>query len=156
MDFDKVLRLFRALNLEAVDYVVFGALALTAHGIVRATVDVDLFVRPTTDNVERLRRAFGRLWHDPHIEEITADDLAGAYPAIQYGPPDESFTIDILSRLGEAFRFDDLDSEIVMMEDVPVRVVTPLTLYRMKRDTVRTKDRADAEALNARFRFEER
>jgi hypothetical protein len=30
-------------------------------------------------------------------------------------------------------------------------VVTPRTLYRMKRDTTRLKDRADAEMLKRRF-----
>jgi len=95
------------------------------------------------------------VWNDSHIDEITAGDLAGDYPAIQYGPPAEEITIDILSRLGEAFHFEDLDSEIVMMEGVPVRVVTPLVLYRMKRSTVRPKDRADAEMLRQKFGFEE-
>jgi hypothetical protein len=155
MDFDKVLALFRALNLETVEYVVFGALALNAHGIVRATVDVDLFVRPTHDNVARLKRALRQVWQDPQIDEITADDLAGAYPAIQYGPPGEQLTIDLVARLGEAFGFDDLESQIVDMEGVPVRVVTPSMLYRMKRNTVRAKDRADAEALRLKFGLEE-
>jgi nucleotidyltransferase AbiEii toxin of type IV toxin-antitoxin system len=155
MDFDKVLALFRALNLEEVDYIVFGALALNAHGIVRTTVDVDLFIRPTRENVDRLKRALRRVWDDPHLEEITAADLAGDYPAIQYGPPGEQLTIDLVARLGEAFRFEDLEWQTVPIEDVPVRVVTPFTLYRMKRDTVRTKDRADAEALRLKFGFEE-
>jgi hypothetical protein len=34
-----------------------------------------------------------------------------------------------------------------------VSVVTPRTLYRMKRDSVRAKDRGDAEALRARFKL---
>ena len=155
MDFDKVLALFRALNVESVEYIVFGALALNAHGIVRATVDVDLFVRPTADNVERLKRALREVWKDPQIDEITARDLAGDYPAIQYGPPDEQLTIDLVARLGDAFAFDDLESQIVELEGVPVRVVTPSMLYRMKRDTVRAKDRADAEALGLKFDLEE-
>jgi hypothetical protein len=36
-----------------------------------------------------------------------------------------------------------------------VSVVSPRTLYRMKRDTVRLKDRADAELLKARFNLDE-
>jgi hypothetical protein len=32
-----------------------------------------------------------------------------------------------------------------------VNVVTPRTLYRMKKDTVRAKHRADAEELRRRF-----
>lgn len=39
--------------------------------------------------------------------------------------------------------------------DQQVTVVTPRTLYRMKRDTIRLKDRADAELLKQRFKLEE-
>ncbi len=155
MDFEKVLALFRAMNDQKVDYVVFGGIALGAHGIVRATVDVDLFVDPAPDNIARLRSALRSVWDDPEIEQITAEDLGGSYPAIQYGPPEEEFTIDLLSRLGEAYRYDDLESEIVLIGDVPIRVVTAKTLYEMKRDTVRPKDRSDAKALRTRFGFED-
>ena len=61
---------------------------------------------------------------------------------------------DILTRLGEAFAFDDLDTERKSVDGVPVTVVTARTLYRMKKDTVRLKDRADAELLRQRFHFE--
>ena len=39
---------------------------------------------------------------------------------------------------------------------VEVSVVTPETLWRMKRDTVRLKDKGDAERLAIRFGFEEK
>ena len=156
MDFDRALELFRALGDEGVEYAVFGALALSAHGIVRATVDADVFIRPTESNLAALRRALRRLWpEDASIDEITAEDLAGDYPAVRYVPPDGELTIDIVSRLGEAFAFDDLETELITLERVPVRVVTARMLYRMKRDTLRAKDRADAEALKRAFGFEE-
>jgi hypothetical protein len=40
-------------------------------------------------------------------------------------------------------------------EELTVTVVTPRTLYRMKRDTVRPKDRADAAAIRQHFRIDE-
>ena len=43
----------------------------------------------------------------------------------------------------------------VTRDDFPVRVATPLTLYRMKKNTTRARDRADAEDLRARFGFKE-
>lgn len=156
MDFDRALELFRALGDEGVEYAVFGALALSAHGIVRATVDANVFVRPTEPNLAALRRALRRLWpEDASIDEITAEDLAGDYPAVRYVPPEGELTIDIVSRLGEAFAFDDLETELITLEGVPVRVVTARMLYRMKRHTLRAKDRADAEALERAFGFKE-
>ena len=41
----------------------------------------------------------------------------------------------------------------MMVEGVPVRVATPATLYRMKKDTLRPIDRADAAALREKFRL---
>lgn len=155
MDFDKFLELLRALAREGVDYVLVGAVALGLHGLVRATEDVDLFIRPDGENVERLKRALRSVWDDPDIAGITAQDLAGEYPAIRYGPPGEGFVIDLLSRLGSAFAFEDVEAETLTLEGVPVRVATPATLYRMKKGTVRPIDRADAAALKEKFRIPE-
>ena len=73
----------------------------------------------------------------------------------RYIPPQGAFPIDLLTRLGEAFAFDDLEVIRVPFEDLSVSVVSPRTLYRMKRDTVRMKDRADAELLRERFGIED-
>ena len=154
IDLDRLLPLVRALNREGVEYSVVGAVALGLHGLARATEDVDLFVRPTPDNVARLRRALSAVWSDPDIDSIVASDLAGDYPVIRYGPPDGSFTLDLLSRLGERFGYDDIESVTVELEGEPVRAATPRMLYVMKRDTVRPQDHADAAALRRAFDLE--
>ena len=151
VDYDAIKRILAALEREAVRYVVFGAAALNFHGIARFTEDLDLFVAPDHDNVARLRRALHSVFDDPHIDDISADDLMGEYPAIQYIPPVGTFHLDILSRLGTAFQFDDLEGLRIPFEDLTISVASPWTLYRMKRDTVRLKDKADAELLKQRF-----
>jgi len=108
-------------------------------------------VAPEVANIDRLRAALRSVIDDPEIDLITAADLLGDYPAVQYVPPDGTFHIDILTRLGDAFAFADLDIERVAFDGLTVWVVTPRGLYAMKRDTVRLKDRADAEALKERF-----
>jgi len=72
---------------------------------------------------------------------------------MQYGPPGVDFTIDIVSRLGDAFRFEDLEVQRVRAGTVTITVVTPETLYRMKRDTIRLRDRDDAQRLAKAFGF---
>jgi hypothetical protein len=151
MRLDDVLAVLEALERRGVRYAVFGGLAMAAHGFDRATRDLDLFVASDSDNVELLRRSLADVFDDPDIAQITADDLGGDYPAIQYGPPRVDFTIDIVSRLGDAFRFDDLEIERVSVGSVEIAVVTPATLYRMKRDTVRPRDRDDAQRLAQAF-----
>jgi len=151
----ELLRILAALHEGGVEYVLIGGAALNVHGLVRATQDVDLFIPPERENVERLKQALRSLWDDPHIDEISADDLLGDYPAVRYGPPVGNVFLDILTRLGEAVRYEDLEAEEVVLEDTPVRVATPRTLYRLKRDTVRPIDRADALALRETFDVED-
>ncbi len=127
---------------------------MALHGLPRATADVDLFVEATPDNVDRLKRALHEVWDDPHIDEISAEDLCGEYPALRYYPP-SGFFLDIVTRLGTAFTWQDLEIEEKSFEGVPVRVVSPRTLWRMKRATVRPGDRLDAALLARRFGFVE-
>lgn len=155
MDFDVLKRVLAALEARGVRYAIFGAIALNLHGLARATEDLDLFVEAEASNIGRLRQALRDVIDDPDIEGITAEDLLGDYPAIQYFPPDGGFHIDILTRLGDAFRFADLETERVPYEDLTVTVVTPRMLYRMKRDTVRLKDKADAAAIRQQFDLDE-
>jgi hypothetical protein len=155
VDYDSTHKVLAALEREGARYVVFGAAALNLHGLARFTEDLDLFIAPEPDNIERVKRALHSVFNDPHIDEITADDLLGEYPAVQYVPPDGTFHVDILTRLGEAFAFDDLEVVRLPFEGLTVSVASPATLYRMKRDTVRLKDKADAELLKRRFNLSE-
>jgi hypothetical protein len=153
MEFEVLLRLLAALQRESVEYALVGGVALNLHGIIRVTEDVDFFIRPTADNVDRLKRALRSVWNDPEIDEIRAEDLAGQYPTVRYGPPGEDFVIDLLASLGEAFQFDDIETETVSTHDVDVRIATPRMLYRMKRDTIRPIDHADAAMLRDKFKL---
>jgi len=152
MDFGRFLDVIRAFERARVDYVLVGGVAVNLHGIVRATEDIDFFVREDPENVERLKTALRSLWDDPEIDEISAEDFA-TYPTLRYGPPGEELVIDILTRLGTAFRFEDLEAETLSIEGVTVRVATPATMVRMKRGTLRPVDQGDAAALARLFRI---
>lgn len=155
MDFDKVIAVLSALDRCEVRYVLVGGVAVNLHGLGRTTQDLDLFLETDAENIDRLKRALSAVFDDPSIEEISADDLAGAYPTVRYVPPDQAFVIDLLGRLGEVFAFDDLEAADMEVEGVRVRVATPATLYRMKKDTLRPVDRMDAEALRRKFGLED-
>jgi hypothetical protein len=156
VNIEEARRILAAFERESVRYVLIGSMAMAAQGLIRATRDMDFFVAPDEDNVERLRRALKSLYeNDPNVDAITSGDLSGDYPAVEYTPPRGDYSLDILSRLGEAFRFEDLEWEVVVLDGVPVRVATPRMLYRMKKDTVRPQDRLDAQALRERFGLSE-
>jgi len=152
MDRDEMLRVLRAFEVEGLEYVLIGATAMGFHGLVRATEDVDLFVRATPENVDRLRRAFRAAYaNDPNVDEIRAEDLLGDYPSLRYYPPSGDLYFDVMTRLGEAASFDTVEAEIKQVEGIRVRVATPAALYRLKQGTVRPLDRSDAAALRQRF-----
>ena len=153
MNYEAVREVMTALEREKVQYVVFGAVAINLLGLARATEDLDIFVAPDRENIERLKSALRSVFDDPSIEEIKAEDLLGEYPAVQYVPPDGTFYIDILTRLGEAFRYEDVISQRLDFGGLSVNVATPDMLYRMKKDTVRPKAWGDAEALRRHFKL---
>jgi hypothetical protein len=152
VDRDELLRVLRAFEAEGLEYVLIGATAMGLHGLVRATEDVDLFIRATESNVERLQRAFRAAYgDDPNLADIRATDLLGDYPAMRYYPPSGELYFDVLTRLGEVAHFETVEAEVKEVEGIRVNVATPAALYRLKRGTVRALDRQDAAALRERF-----
>ena len=104
-----------------------------------------------TRNIERLKTASHTVVDGPNIDQVTTDDLLGDYPAVEYRPPNGTCHIDILTRPGEAYAFAGLTVDRVAFNDIMVSVVAPRTLYEMKKDTVRFKDKVDAAMLKRRF-----
>jgi hypothetical protein len=156
VDRNEILPVLRAFEEQGLEYVLIGAAAMGFHGIVRATEDLDFFIRATAENVERLKSAFQQAYPgDPSIAEISAGDLLGEYPAIRYYPPSGDLYFDVMTRLGRAVTFDTIDSVVMVVEGIHVAVATPEALYRLKKDTVRPMDRQDAQALRRQFDLEE-
>jgi hypothetical protein len=156
VDRDEIVRVLRAFEASGLEYVLIGATAMGFHGLVRATEDLDFFIRATPENVERLRAALRESYDDPHIEEISAADLLGEYPAVRYYPPSGDLYFDVLTRLGESACFETVEAEIKEIEGgTRVRVATPAALYRLKKGTVRAKDHQDAAALRERFNLKD-
>jgi hypothetical protein len=154
MDRDELLRVLRAFQDQDLEYILIGATAMGFHGLVRATEDVDLLIRPTSENVERLRRALRDTYSDdPSVQDIRTEDLLGDYPAVRYYPASGELFFDILTRLGDAASYETVESEIKEVEGVRVRIATPQALYQLKKDTVRPIDRQDAAALRERFKL---
>ena len=140
--FKEFLLLLKALDEYKVEYILIGGVAVILYGLERLTRDIDLFVKNTEPNIKQLKEALNFLYHDKAIDEITVDELK-KYPVIRYGTPN-GFYIDMMNRLGEAFSFDDLRYEIVEYQGVKIKIATPETLYNLKKNTLRDKDKMDA------------
>lgn len=156
VDQDEIIRVLRAFESVGLEYVLIGAAAMGFHGVVRATEDLDLFIRGTPENIERLRAALRQAYDDdPHVNEISSADLLGEYPAVRYFPPTGDLYFDVLTRLGEVATFETVDAEIKEVQGTKVRVATPLALYQLKKGTIRAQDHVDAAALRERFNLKD-
>jgi hypothetical protein len=156
MELDEALKVLASLEKEGVDYVLVGGVAMNFHGLVRATEDLDFFIRPTAENVERLRKALRSVYQDdPSIDEISIEDFLGDYPSVRYYPPDGEMFLDILTRLGEFATFESLEVQEVESNGVKIKLASPKTLHWMKKDTVREIDHFDAERLREKFNLKE-
>lgn len=66
-------RLLKSLRGRAVDFVVIGAAAFPVHGYSRATLDIDIFIRPERGNAERTLEALRDFGYD--VTDLTVEDL---------------------------------------------------------------------------------
>ena len=124
-------------------YLVIGGWAAIAHGLPRTTLDVDVFVRPVHDNVERLIRALSQ------VDSRTASELqAQEILARNVYLFADQIRIDIFTR---PWGLDDFDQcwerrFEADFESVRIPFLGCEDLIRSKQ-TDREQDRLDAEAL---------
>jgi hypothetical protein len=138
--------MLRALSAEKADFLLIGAYALAVHGYPRATMDIDLWVKPSPENAEAVLRAlriFGAPLHNLTREALLSDDTI-----FQIGVAPKR--IDILTGVS-GLRFEEAfaHSLQVELEGIPIRILSIDDLILNKRASGRTKDLADAEALEA-------
>jgi len=131
---------------EDVKFLLVGAYALAAHGYPRATMDIDFWVLPSPENAEAVLRAvrrFGAPLHGLTLEDLQKDDTV-----FQIGVAPRR--IDIITG-ASGLRFDEAfqHSSPIEMEGLLIRIPSLEDLIRNKHAAGRTKDLADAEALEA-------
>jgi hypothetical protein len=138
--------MLQELSGENVKFLLVGAYALAVHGYPRATVVLDIWVMPSPTNAEAVLRALRR--YGAHLGDLTAQDLQQEETVFQIGVAPRR--IDIITALsGLEFNGVFNNSLSVDIEGIPVHVPSIDDLIRNKRAVGRTKDLADAEALEA-------
>ena len=70
MDIEKLLKLLKE---NKVDFVIIGATAFPVHGYARATLDIDIFIRPTPPNAQKTFKSLGEFGYD--VSDVTVKDL---------------------------------------------------------------------------------
>jgi hypothetical protein len=136
-----------ALCAAGVEFLVVGAYAMAAHGLPRATGDIDLWVRPTRANAERVVRAL-QTFGAP-LFGLTVEDLLRLDTVFQIGVAPSR--IDILTGItGVSFEEAWPNRLTVTIDEQSVPVIGLADLIRNKTATGRARDQADLIWLRER------
>ncbi len=125
MDTEKLLKL---LNENKVDFVIIGATAFPVYGYARATLDIDIFVRPELENIKRVKSALMTFGYD--LTDISHEDLlenkllirqymveTDIHPFVKGATFEEIWGTKIKSKFGDTdVFFPSLDKMIKMKE----------------------------------------
>jgi hypothetical protein len=138
------LSLFAAFAAARVEYVVVGGVAVNAHGFVRNTRDLDLFLRPTVENATAAFQALLQL--GAPLDGLSPEDLLNDEE--HYQLLTEHGQIDILMSIGE-MSFDQAWKNRVetVIDGIVVRFISRDDLIENKRQVGRLIDLADVEQL---------
>jgi hypothetical protein len=124
-------------------YLILGGFAMRASGYDRRTMDIDVLVDVSGDNEARVIAALSEL-PDGAAKELVPGDIA-KYVVIRVA---DEIVVDLMQS-ASGFDYDAAKESIVRhrVGTVDVPFASPSLLLRMKGDSVRDKDRADAAFL---------
>jgi hypothetical protein len=135
-----------AFNAEDVEYMVVGGHAVNAYGVPRLTKDLDVFIRSSGPNSERVFRALGRF--GAPLDGLSPDDFCGH--------PDDVFQIGVEpNRVDVLQSISGVDFEAAwerralfeVEEGLKVPFLSLEDLLANKQTTGRLRDLADVEHL---------
>lgn len=140
--------LIRLLQDNGVEFLIVGAHALAAHGVVRSTGDLDVFVRTSPENARRVVAALASFGAPLRAHNINAVDFEQPNMVYQMGLPPRR--IDILTTIsGVEFSDAEVGAVDVEVGDLRFRVPSRASLLANKRASGRPKDLEDVRRLEA-------
>jgi hypothetical protein len=141
---DPLLGLLARFAEEAVEYVLVGGQAVRLNGFLRATEDIDVLLRPTRENGERVKRALGFLGSARELDPAWFAPRDGGVENIRVA---DELIVDLLfAANGETYESMLPFVRELTIEGVPVRVLNIDGLLRTKTDS-REKDILDKRML---------
>jgi predicted nucleotidyltransferase len=125
---------------EGVEFIVVGAYALAAHGLPRATGDIDIWVRNSRENARRVLGALSKF--GAPVSELSEDDFTSSDMIVQFGV--EPCRIDFLTGI-DGVVFDDAwaNKLSVNVDGLDIHVLSKEDLIKNKRAAGREKDSGD-------------
>ncbi|MBD3236604.1 MAG: hypothetical protein GF330_07860 [Candidatus Eisenbacteria bacterium] len=133
-----------ALCAEEAEFLLVGAYALAAHGLPRATGDIDIWIRPSPENARRVWRALAAF--GAPLQDLVERDLTTEGVVFQIGVAPRR--VDILTSI-EAVTFEEAWAHRVEVEieGLKVSILGRNELLKNKRASGRPQDIADVSRL---------
>ncbi|MGD8500156.1 MAG: nucleotidyltransferase [Phycisphaerales bacterium] len=145
-------QLLKSLKENHVKFVVIGATAFPVHGYSRATLDIDIFIKPEKANAQRTLKALKGFGYD--VTDITIDDLLTKKVLIrQYlietdiHPIVEGITFEkvwknkVKARFGKTFVWFACLDDLITMKKAALRPKDQEDLKYLRRIKKRTEKR---------------
>jgi hypothetical protein len=132
-----------------VEFLVIGGHAVAHHGFVRATLDLDVLVRPSAENARRVFTALAKFGAPLTTHGVTTADFAKTGTVYQIGVPPSR--IDVLTSIA-GVTFEDASASNVSadLDGRTIAFIGREALIRNKRAAGRPKDIIDADRLEGR------
>lgn len=132
------------LTARGAEFLIVGAYALAMHGVPRFTGDLDIFIRPTEANGQRVLKAVADFGFP--IGTLTPADVANPRRILEMGvPPVQLHVMSAIS--GVSWDDAQTDAVVANLGGHDVRILGRASLIRNKRAAARPKDLADLDAL---------
>lgn len=130
-----------------VQFVIVGGIAVTLHGYVRLTEDVDVLIEPSAENVRRLLDSLAD-YGEGFARELGLDDFGDEEGAIRIVEVVERSQLDVFTRMSGLY-YQDLraDAEILNLAGHEISYASKAALIGLKSRSVREKDQFDVIAL---------
>ncbi len=140
------LDMLSALCDESVEFMAIGAYAMAAHGFPRATGDLDIWIRRSEQNSQRVWQALQRF--GAPTSKLRVDDLKTPDIVFQIGVA--PCRVDILTSI-DGVEFDEAwpSRKVVEIEGHELAIIGWSDLLRNKKATGRPRDLADVAWLEA-------
>ncbi len=130
-----------------VRFVVVGGLAVTLHGYVRLTEDIDLLLEDSPANLTSLLETLGG-FGEGFARELDLSDFTPAEGAIRIVEETEQSQLDLFTRMsGLSYRDIHPTASTVTVAGHEIPFASKKALIGWKEKSVREKDRIDALAL---------
>lgn len=134
-----------SLNFRGIDYVIVGAHSLAFHGRPRYTGDLDILIRPVSENAAKIVDLLNQFGFGE--SGFKQSDFTKPGQLIQLGRPPHR--IDLLTSISGVTTDLAFASKIAAeLDGIPVFVLSKDALIQNKRAVGRPQDLADLESLN--------